>query len=84
MRGEVYTERPMRRVQLGDRPYTIAMLAVLTVATAAKVDVDKDGSRVAVDVDGSVTARGWGVWCMQSNRTVSRPVCGVHLMVEGQ
>lgn len=82
-------ERPMRRVQLRDRPYTIAMLAVLTVAATATVDADKDdGSGVAVDVDESVTARnftlGWGVWWMQSNRTVSMPVCGVHLMVEGQ
>jgi len=58
-------ERPMRRVQLGDMPYTIAMLAVLTVA-ATTVDVDKDGSGVAVDVDESLTDRnftlGWGVW----------------------
>ena len=58
-------ERPMWWVQLGDMPYTIAMLAVLTVAATA-VDVDKDGSGVAVDVDESVTDRkftlGWGVW----------------------
>ncbi len=58
-------ERPMWRVQLGDMLYTIAMLAVLTVAATA-VDVDNDGSGVAVDVDESVTDRnftlGWGVW----------------------
>ena len=57
-------ERPMRRVQLGDMLYTIAMLAVLTVAATTE-DVDKDGSGVAVDVDESVTSRnftlGWGV-----------------------
>lgn len=53
---------------------------MLAVVTAVDVDVD------VTDVDRSmVAARGWvEEWRIQSNMTVSRPVCGVHLMVEGQ